>query len=316
MIDGLTDDSGTAPLPADRLAGIRCAATSLEGAIATIRGDAIRVRSEQRAAGGSINDARVLELSDGSKLFLKCNTTEHTGLFEEEARGLLALGAARGPRVPQPLALFSDGARQYLLMEHIESGRQPRDFFDDFGRRFAQLHRSNREDLCGFERDNHIGATPQRNTRQPDWREFFGRHRILYQVELARRQGYADRDMERRADTLVARLDSLLPDVDEGRPSLLHGDLWGGNYMVGAQGEPVLIDPAVYFGHREADLAMTELFGGFSPAFYRAYREEWPLEPGYGERRDIYNLYHLLNHLNLFGTGYLGSCRAILRRFS
>ncbi|TVR73981.1 MAG: fructosamine kinase family protein [Spirochaetaceae bacterium] len=300
----------------DPLESVRHSAVSLARVIALLRGDGVVVRSEERSGGGSINDTRILNLSDGTRLFMKCNSTSHAGLFEEEARGLMALARAEGPRVPRVEALFTEGSRQFLLMEYIEKGRTGGDFFSRFGRAMARLHRTNRNDRCGFERDNHIGSTPQRNTWNADWHVFFGEQRLLYQAELARRQGLADDDLERRTRTLAAKLPDLLPGPDGDRASLLHGDLWGGNYMVDGEGEPVLIDPATYYGHREADLAMTELFGGFSPAFYRAYDQEWTLEPGYADRRDIYNLYHLLNHLNLFGGGYLGSCRAILRRFS
>ncbi len=300
----------------DRLEAITFDVRSLDRAVALLKGEGTTVRARHHAGGGSINDAAVLELADGSTLFLKQNSASHTGLFEEEARGLLALAEAEGPRVPRVLALFSDGHTQTFLMEYIASGRKGSGFFSRFGRDLARLHRTNRNDRCGFERDNHIGSTPQRNRWTRDWHAFFGEHRLLFQVELAQQRGHADTTMVRRTETLARKLPDLLPHVEDGRPSLLHGDLWGGNYMVDSEGQSVLIDPAVYYGHREADLAMTELFGGFSPEFYRAYREEWPLEPGYEKRRDLYNLYHLLNHLNLFGRGYLGSCQAILKRFS
>ncbi len=149
-----------------------------------------------------------------------------------------------------------------------------------------------------------------------DWHAFFGERRLGFQIELARRGGRADAALERGVHRVIDRLDELIPDLDDGGASVLHGDLWGGNYLVSSDGEPVLIDPAVYYGHREADLAMTELFGGFQAPFYRAYKSEWPLVPGYEARRDVYNLYHLLNHLNLFGSSYAGSCAAIVRRFA
>jgi protein-ribulosamine 3-kinase len=301
---------------ADRLDPVRFDTGSLARVIAHIRGEGVTVRSEERVHGGSINDSCILTLSDRSRFFLKRNTLTHAGLFDEEARGLLALSLAEGPGVPKVYALFADGTTQHLLLEYIESGRSGSSFFGRFGRALARLHRTNRCDRCGFERDNHIGSTEQRNGWSADWHRFFGEQRLVYQAELALQRGLGDQDMVRRTRSLVKHLPDLIPHVDEERASLLHGDLWGGNYMVDTGGDPVLIDPAVYYGHREADLAMTELFGGFSPEFYRAYQQEWPLEPGYLERRDIYNLYHLLNHLNLFGGGYLGSCRAILRRYT
>jgi len=164
-------------------------------------------------------------------------------------------------------------------------------------------------------RSNYIGANPQPNEPGPSWVEFFRDRRLGFQRQLARRNGYLDPARERLLERLMSRLTEW---IDEAAcaPSLLHGDLWGGNFIAGAAGEPVLIDPAVYYGDREAEIAFTGLFGGFGPRFYAAYDEAWPLAPGYAERRDLYNLYHLLNHLNLFGEGHGGSVDAILRRYS
>ncbi len=154
---------------------------------------------------------------------------------------------------------------------------------------------------------------PQPNPWTRSWLEFFRRHRLGHQLELARRQGRADGELDRLGERLLDRLDQWL-DVPGEPPCLLHGDLWSGNFMVGPQGEPVLIDPACYYGHREAELAMTQLFGGFAPEFYAAYEEAWPLPPESAPRVAIYKLYHLLNHLNLFGGSYRGQCVGVLRR--
>ena len=294
---------------------LRVDADTLEDAVAASLGGDVRIRTQHNVAGGCINRATVVGLSDGRRLFCKANSLEYPGLFEEEARGLLALRAAGGPRVPEVYALFSDGTAQYLLIEWIREGRRDGEFFARFGRAFARMHRGNRSARCGFDRDNHIGATEQRNDWTDDWHAFFAERRLLFQARLARDLGRADAQVAAAVERLAVRLPSILPPPDDGEASILHGDLWGGNYLVDESGEPVLIDPAVYYGHREADLAMTELFGGFGAAFYRSYVQEWPLEPGYDERRDIYNLYHLLNHLNLFGSSYLASCTAILRRY-
>lgn len=293
----------------------RIDATSLDGAIQMAVG-VERRGSGHSIGGGSINRASRVDLVDGRSLFVKENDLSHTGLFEEEARGLLALRAATGPRAPEVYGFFDDGRSQFLLIEWIEQGTRSAGFFPRFGQELAAMHRSNRDTRCGFDRDNHIGATEQPNGRLNDWHEFFSERRIGFQARLARDRGLLDRATAMRADRLSSRLPALLPPPDGGEASILHGDLWGGNYLVGEAGEPVLIDPAVYYGHREADLAMTELFGGFGDAFYRAYEDEWPLEPGYRDRRDIYNLYHLLNHLNLFGSSYHGQCVAILQRYS
>jgi fructosamine-3-kinase len=195
------------------------------------------------------------------------------------------------------------------------SGRSGRDFPAEFGRRFARLHRSTRGARFGFPHDNYLGSTPQPNGWSDDGCDFFRRRRLGHQLGLARAGGLADRGLARLGDRLLDRLDRWL-DLPGEPACLLHGDLWGGNYLVDDAGAPVLIDPAAYHGHREADLAMTRLFGGFDAAFYAAYEEEWPLSPGSEERRPLYELYHLLNHLNLFGAAYRGRCLAILRRYA
>jgi fructosamine-3-kinase len=175
------------------------------------------------------------------------------------------------------------------------------------------MHRQGRGESFGFPMDNYIGSTPQPNERHSDWHEFFAQQRLGFQVKLALDSGKLDSGLAGDIERIQSRLPDLLPNTDH--PALLHGDLWGGNYMVDSNGDPVLIDPATYYGHREADLAMTQLFGGFRNAFYEAYEEEWPLERGFSERADLYNLYHMLNHLNIFGGGYLGSVRSIVRGY-
>lgn len=287
--------------------------TSLEEAIRRRYGSGVTVQSRRGVGGGSINRTGTLELSNGETLFLKENSRSHTDLFKAEAAGLEALRRADGPRVPEPIALFEDRRNQYLLMEAISPGRKGGDFFARFGTELARLHKTNTAEACGFSMDNHIGSTPQKNPWTESWIEFYGEQRLRFQVELAAKGGLADGEMVRGVEAIIAKLDTLLPEPEH--PALLHGDLWGGNYMVDEAGEPVLIDPAVYYGHREADLAMTELFGGFGGGFYRAYEETYPLQPGYRERVDLYNLYHLLNHLNLFGGGYAAGCRSIIRRY-
>lgn len=289
-------------------------AASLEEAVARRYGAEVTLEGRRGVGGGSINRTGTLKLSNGITLFLKENSRRYTNLFKAEAAGLEALRAAQGPRVPEPVALYEDDRNQYLLMEAIQPGRKSGEFFSRFGRELAKLHQTNRAHAFGFSMDNHIGSTPQKNPWTESWTEFYGEWRLRFQIELAGRRGLADASMVSGVESIIGKLDSLLPEPEH--PALLHGDLWGGNYMVDEQGEPVLIDPAVYYGHREADLAMTELFGGFSPEFYRAYQETYPLQPGYQERVDLYNLYHLLNHLNLFGGGYAGSCRSIIRRYA
>jgi fructosamine-3-kinase len=267
--------------------------------------------------GGNISEACVLELPDGKRFFLKRKHAVQEQFFVWEAAGLLALREPEisGIYIPRPLAIFEDQKCSCLLMEYIDVPSFPSSPARDFGAALARLHRTSRARRYGFYHDNVIGATTQINQWQDNWYTFFGEQRLLVQARWAWEAGRGDNALYRSVEQIVHRLPELLPPVDHGGSSLLHGDLWGGNVLFPGDGTAVLIDPAVYFGHREADLAMTSLFGGFSPDFYRSYQEEWPLEPGFDERRDIYNLYHLLNHLNLFGTNYRSSCEAIVRRF-
>lgn len=276
-------------------------------------GNARSVREKRGVGGGCINQTSLLTLDDGTRVFLKENSSRYEGLFEAESAGLEALASREGPRVPRPYAFWQTAGRQYLLIEYVESGTKRAGFWEDFGRRLARLHRERRSDRFGFALDNHIGATPQQNGWMDKWVSFFGERRLRYQLELAGRNGHAGARWFRPLESLIGHLDRYLAEPEQ--PSLLHGDLWGGNYMVDEKGDAVLIDPAVYYGNREADIAMTELFGGFDPRFYSAYDEEYARSPGYSERRDLYNLYHLLNHLNLFGGSYAGSVAATVERY-
>ncbi len=228
-----------------------------------------------------------------------------------EAEGLLALAECGAVRVPQVLATGEAGGTGFLLMEWLELGRKTQPAAARLGEQLARQHRCPGEQF-GWRRHNFIGATPQFNTQSDDWLKFFREQRLGFQLRLAAENGYRDGLQERGA-----RLLESLPMFFAGyapQPSLLHGDLWGGNWGVLETGEPVIFDPAVYYGEREADLAMTELFGGFPPEFYSAYDAQWPRDPGYRVRRDLYNLYHALNHLNLFGTGYLAQAQQLVER--
>lgn len=270
--------------------------------------------------GGCIADARVAKFADGSRVFIKC-AAGAADMFEREAEGLAALAAAGTIRVPAVLAVEPGS----LVLEHIQSASHRDDFFEAFGRDFARLHRRHGP-ACGFPNDNYIGATAQLNRPLAgpwpgeeaaagdgrDWPEFFIERRLRYQARLAEERGHGadllsllERGERRVRESLEAAIEP---------PGLLHGDLWSGNYMADENGAACLIDPACYYGHREADLAMTRLFGGFPPRFYAAYASEWPLAEGYEERLPIYQLYHLLNHLNLFGSGYYAQCERILAR--
>jgi fructosamine-3-kinase len=261
--------------------------------------------------GGDINLAARVETAEGV-CFVKWNNRPHPRMFEAEARGLRMLAGAQGVRVPRVIALVAQPAA--LVLEWIEQGRDTAAAAEALGRGLAQQHRAT-ADTFGLDHDNYIGSAPQHNTPAQSWIEFWRDRRLGAQRDLAQRTGALTPDRARLLDRVMERLERWI-DERVVAPSLLHGDLWGGNYLIDAQGQPVLIDPAVYYGDREAELAFTKLFGGFSPRFHAAYGEAWPLDQGYAERRDLYNLYHLLNHLNLFGEGYGSAVDAVLRRYA
>ena len=271
------------------------------------------VAATRGVSGGCIANGSRVELVNGDVWFVKRSRTLPPDLFAAEAAGLRALSAAPGPRVPEVVAVHASSAESFIVMEWVEQGSRGRGFAEEFGRALARMHRHRSSDRFGFERDNYIGATPQPNAWMDSWYDFFRERRIGYQTSLARDSGLIHADDVRDLEAIMGRIESILPEPD--RPSLLHGDLWGGNYLVDSGGNAVLIDPAAYYGHREADLAMTELFGGFSSGFYSAYDREWPLEPGYRGRASLYNLYHMLNHANLFGQSYVSGVRRIVRTY-
>ena len=260
--------------------------------------------------GGSINQAYRLP-GDPHPVFLKLNDPSALPAFEAEAEGLEALAASGGVAVPGVLDLGRAGDTAYLALEWVELGNRTPAAQRRLGRGLAIQHRATARTF-GWHRHNTIGSTPQRNTPSDDWLDFYRTERLEFQLELAQRNGLPGRTLE-QGRQLAGR---LAPFFAGYRPvaSLLHGDLWSGNWGADAGGTPYIFDPAVYHGDREADLAMTRLFGGFGADFYAAYQEQWPLARGWEQRVDLYNLYHLLNHFNLFGAGYLGQVAASLSR--
>jgi protein-ribulosamine 3-kinase len=270
-----------------------------------------RIVNSRSISGGCISDSLLLITESGKKYFLKVNNTQPEDMFIKEANGLRELSRANTIRIPH--VIFTDS--NYIILEAIDSGTRIKKFFEDFGRRFAEMHKFT-SDQFGFYENNYIGSTPQINIPQQNeaenWTEFYFNKRILFQYELAVKNGYGDSTLK----SLIKKLENNIPEILKGSdepPCLLHGDLWGGNYIVDENGEACLIDPAVYYGHREADLAMTKLFGGFSSEFYKAYNEFYPLPDGYNYRENIYKLYHVMNHLNLFGTGYYNQTISLLK---
>lgn len=270
-----------------------------------------RVATISAVAGGCINSAA--RVTDGTTAyFVKFNAAERLSMFEAEADGLMALAASHTLRVPRPVCSGCSGSYSWLTLEYLDSlGTSASANWNSLGEGLAQMHQS-RQQRFGWFRDNTVGATAQINSPCDDWIDFLRRYRIGYQLQLARHNGFSGR-LTARGQALLDRLPGFFGDYTPV-PSLLHGDLWSGNAGFLAGGEPVIFDPAIYFGDREADIAMTELFGGFAPAFYEAYTGAWPLDAGYAVRKHLYNLYHLLNHLNLFGSGYLSRCEATIDR--
>ena len=285
---------------------------SIASEISHASGTRFRVESVSAVGGGSINAASVLE-GNGQRWFVKLNQASLLGMFEAEAEGLRAMAATNTVRVPQPLCHGVSGNQAWLVMEFIEPGSRAyrSEGVRTLGRQLAAMHACTAASH-GWHRDNTIGSTAQHNAWQPDWTTFWSEQRIGYQLELAAANGHHGA-LQRDGERLLAVMGTLLHG-HQPKPSLLHGDLWSGNANFFSEGQPVIYDPACYYGDRETDLAMTELFGGFPEDFYAAYREAWPLDDGYPLRRTLYNLYHILNHLNLFGGGYAGQAANMISR--
>lgn len=265
------------------------------------------VKSAQAVGGGCINNGTRLQTEAGKSFFLKTNSQAPADMFAREAEGLEALRAGDGPRVPEPHVWEA----HFILMEDLSPAPRRPDYWTEFGYRLAALHLHTNPQF-GFDHDNYIGSTPQRNPWMVDGYQFFTEQRLMFQVRLAHSRHLLDQENVRRAEVLCSRLPELVP----AQPaSLIHGDLWSGNAVTDSHGAPALIDPAAHYGWAEAELAMMALFGSFPETFARAYQEIRPLDPGYKSRFPIYNLYHLLNHLNLFGSGYLGQVVSILRHY-
>jgi fructosamine-3-kinase len=259
--------------------------------------------------GGDISAAWKLDAAEGA-VFLKTGPASSYDMFAAEAEGLMELAAPGVIRVPSLIAFGAERDTSYVAFEWLEFDGHKHDAEYELGTQLAKLHRTTK-DRYGWHRDNTIGLTPQLNSWSDNWVAFLKENRLAYQLKLAADNGFSGA-LQEQGSCLLDRLPAYFENYNPS-PSLLHGDLWGGNWA-SCDGVPVIFDPAVFYGDRESDLAMTRLFGGFGRKFYEAYEAAWPLEPGHEARNDIYQLYHVLNHLNLFGSGYLGRAQQLLRK--
>lgn len=260
-----------------------------------------KIEKTSLISGGCINQTYCIENSKCT-FFVKINKMESLPMFKAESAGLQEIQDSHTLRVPTPICWGNNEKNAWLVLEFIEMDNTSKNGSVYLGRGLAEMHRITSEKF-GWGKNNTIGSTPQINQFSQDWIQFWSKHRLGYQLLLAKTNGYSGKLLD-RGESLIAELNTFFPETPQ-IASLLHGDLWSGNYSYDLTGCPVLYDPAIYYGDRETDLAMTELFGGFSKTFYAAYNEAYPLDSGYKVRKTLYNLYHILNHLNLFGRSYL-----------
>lgn len=283
-----------------------------ERALKESLGNGFTVKEVSMLRGGCINAAARIGTDEGD-FFLKWNDVDLIDMFEKEARGLQLLRASQTIRVPEVYGSGTVEGKSFLLLEFLESGPEDANYHTRMGEQLAALHLIGQQSF-GLDHDNYIGKLPQSNSNHSDWLSFFKEERLRKQLALAVSKGYASQDFVQCFEAFLDKLNDLLPSSE---PSLLHGDLWSGNVMAGAGGEACFFDPAVYCGAREMDLAMTRLFGGFDRLFYQAYHGVYPLPRGFEELADLYNLYPLMVHVNLFGpnSGDLNSVNQIIRRY-
>jgi fructosamine-3-kinase len=297
--------------------------SKIEQDLAKARGQDVRISTFSHLGGGCINQAHRIELTTGERYFVKWSNNAPSDIFEKEAYGLRVLKNATSLRVPEPIVFSPPDERGpgFLILEDLLDGdslrkfvNKEKDFHTILGHGLAELHRA-RGPAFGFDHDNYIGSTLQPNSWSQSWVEFFRVHRLEHIIKLLSRTRKLAREHLPQINRFLCRLDVYLGD-SQIVPSLVHGDLWGGNVMGDSNGMPALIDPAVYYGHREVDIAMTTLFGGFTKRFYEAYNEVFPLSNEFETRKEIYNLYHVLNHALLFGGGYLTQALTTIKRFA
>ena len=274
-------------------------------------GLAPEITKTQSIGGGSINQAFLVQTSSSS-FFLKYNSAQaHPLMFSSELQGLQLLNQTQTIRIPQAYYAYEGNEYSFILMEYIEQKGYAHDFWEQFAQDLAHLHTQSASSF-GLVFPNYMGNLSQSNIQHSSFTEFFIEERLEPQIRMARNNGSLSSKHSRQAENLYSELDSIFPSEN---PSLVHGDLWSGNFMSDETGHAVIIDPAVYFGHREVDIAMTTMFGGFSTEFYEFYQKSFPMEKGWQERIPFYNLYPILIHINLFGESYLGEFERVLNKF-
>jgi fructosamine-3-kinase len=282
----------------------------LEKLLAEKYSEVITIKNAKPVSGGCINEAIKLE-TNLKTFFLKINSAKaFPKMFEADAKGLQLLLKANEIKIPSVMLYGEHNDSSFLIIEWIEQGKRRKDFFEDFGRKLARLHKHT-DKYFGLNHNNYIGSLPQSNQQYENGIDFFIEQRLMKQIELASRNNAIGNSTIEQFNDLFKKLSEIIPNEP---PALLHGDLWSGNYMTDETGAACIFDPAVYFGFREADIAMTKLFGGFDSEFYEAYNVDFALEKGWNERLDIFNLYPLMVHVNLFGGGYIEQVKQILRK--
>jgi fructosamine-3-kinase len=280
----------------------------IEQKITQITGNKFQTSQHKSVGGGCINQA--YQISDGTTTyFVKLNQASQGEMFAAEMLGLQQMYETKTIRVPKPICWGTTNNSSYIVLEYLEMNGGGNKSWQQMGRNLAAMHKTISNQGFGWDMNNTIGSTPQINTWKSDWIEFYIEHRLGYQFKLARRKG-GNFPLENKLIDAIPKLLANHP----VKPALVHGDLWGGNAGFTIDGEPVIFDPATYYGDREVDLAMTELFGGFPGSFYQGYEEVFPLDQGYKTRKILYNLYHILNHFNLFGGGYASQANGMIER--
>ena len=266
------------------------------------------ITDTRSVSGGCINQGYQL-IGNDNTYFVKLNQASAVEMFRAEALGLTQMYDTKTIAIPKPICWGVAGNSSYIVLEWLDLGRGNNSSWLEMGRQLAQMHQQGTVDKFGWEMNNTIGSTPQINTWMDNWADFFAEQRIGYQLRLAKRKSGNFPDTERVVEAVRTKLADRKPEA-----SIVHGDLWSGNANITADGQPTIFDPATYYGDREVDIAMTELFGGFPSAFYQGYNQQWQLDSGYQQRKTIYNLYHILNHFNIFGGGYASQAQRMIQQ--